>query len=231
MAKITYENKEFLNKNENIADKNKVNDSDLNEIKEVVNSTYYAGYTETAVADANEITETGGYYTNANTLNLPINGSGGFLNVMYRSDDNITQTWTRYRDNQAFMRQYNSVNSLGWKEWRAIVTEPTVLYENANGSNGNITLNDSVENYRYIEVYYRNNDNRYNSKKFYKINGKYVVLDSYYSASNDIVWKQQTRLFDGKQFNVISNAEVSNAAISYIKTSSNTFVMLIIGYK
>ena len=37
MAKITYEDKEFLNKNENIADKNKVNDTDLNEIKEVVN--------------------------------------------------------------------------------------------------------------------------------------------------------------------------------------------------
>lgn len=37
MAKITYEDKEFLNKNENIADKNKVNDSDLNEIKNVVN--------------------------------------------------------------------------------------------------------------------------------------------------------------------------------------------------
>ena len=37
MAKITYENKEFLNKNENIADKNKVNDTDLNEIKNVVN--------------------------------------------------------------------------------------------------------------------------------------------------------------------------------------------------
>lgn len=37
MTKITYEDKEFLNKNENIADKNKVNDSDLNEIKKVVN--------------------------------------------------------------------------------------------------------------------------------------------------------------------------------------------------
>ena len=37
MAKITYEDKEFLNKNENIADKNKVNDTDLNEIKNVVN--------------------------------------------------------------------------------------------------------------------------------------------------------------------------------------------------
>ena len=37
MAKITYEDKEFLNKNESIADKNKVNDTDLNQIKEVVN--------------------------------------------------------------------------------------------------------------------------------------------------------------------------------------------------
>lgn len=37
MAKITYENKEFLNKNENIANKNKVNDTDLNEIKNIVN--------------------------------------------------------------------------------------------------------------------------------------------------------------------------------------------------
>ena len=173
MAKITYEDKEFLNKNENIADKNKVNDTDLNEIKEVVNG----------------------------------------------NDDNIGDLSDLNTSDKSSL-----VNAINY-------TLPTILYENANGSNGNITLNDSVKNYRYIEVYYRNNDNRYNSKKFYKINGKYVVLDSYYSASNDIVWKQQTRLFDGKQFNVISNAEVSNAAISHIKTSSNTFVMLIIGYK
>ena len=35
--KITYENKTFINENAQIADINKVNDSDLNEIKEVVN--------------------------------------------------------------------------------------------------------------------------------------------------------------------------------------------------
>lgn len=38
MAKITYEDKEFLNKNEEIADNRKVNDTDLNEIKQVVNT-------------------------------------------------------------------------------------------------------------------------------------------------------------------------------------------------
>ena len=37
MAKITYEEKNFLNKNESIQDINKVNDTDLNEIKEVIN--------------------------------------------------------------------------------------------------------------------------------------------------------------------------------------------------
>lgn len=37
MAKITYQDKVFLNKNEEIADQNKVNDTDLNEIKNVVN--------------------------------------------------------------------------------------------------------------------------------------------------------------------------------------------------
>ena len=38
MAKITYNDKSFLNQNVSIADENKVNDTDLNEIKNVVNT-------------------------------------------------------------------------------------------------------------------------------------------------------------------------------------------------
>lgn len=38
MSKINYTDKEFLNKNEEIADNRKVNDTDLNEIKQVVNT-------------------------------------------------------------------------------------------------------------------------------------------------------------------------------------------------
>lgn len=38
MAKITYNDKSFLNQNPSIADENKVNDTDLNEIKNVVNT-------------------------------------------------------------------------------------------------------------------------------------------------------------------------------------------------
>lgn len=117
---------------------------------------YSTNYTKAAVADANEITETGGYYTNANTTNLPINGSGGFLNVMYRSDDNITQTWTRYRDNQVFMRQFNSVEPSGWKEWSRISPKLEKLWENpnktANFSSQTITL--SNDDYDYLIWFY-----------------------------------------------------------------------------
>ena len=107
---------------------------------------------------------------------------------------------------------------------------PKVLYESSNGSNGNIILSDSIANYTYVEVFYRNNDNNYNSKKFYNINGKNVVLDSYYSSSTDMVWKQQTRSFNGKQFNVISNAECSALSLN-VKTGINTYVTLVLGYK
>lgn len=40
MSKINYTDKEFLNKNVEIADNRKVNDTDLNEIKQVVNENY-----------------------------------------------------------------------------------------------------------------------------------------------------------------------------------------------
>lgn len=78
------------------------------------------------VSDANNATETGGYYTISTTINLPMSGSAGYLNVMKRNDDNITQTWTRYRDNQVFMRQFNSVEPSGWKEWEIVAGKSAI---------------------------------------------------------------------------------------------------------
>lgn len=74
------------------------------------------------VSDANNATETGGYYTNADTTNLPMSGSAGYLNVMKRNDDIINQIWTRYRDNQVFIRQKNTIEPSGWKEWEQLKT-------------------------------------------------------------------------------------------------------------
>ena len=51
----------------------------------------------------------------------------------------------------------------------------TVLYEDEEGTLGDITLNDSAENYDYIEIYYKTN-NRSGSIKVSDFNDKNLIL-------------------------------------------------------
>lgn len=69
-------------------------------------------------------------------------------------------------------------------------TYEKVLYNNTAGSNTAITLNDSVVNYQYIEIYYRNNDNFYTSRRFYNPNGKKIILDMCQPNTNNtgLMW-------------------------------------------
>ena len=57
---------------------------------------------------------------------------------------------------------------------------PTTLYNNSSGSNGSITLSDSVSNYEYIEILFREEETGtsvYKSLKLHNPNGKNVILD------------------------------------------------------
>lgn len=56
----------------------------------------------------------------------------------------------------------------------------TELYNNTTGSNSAITLSESADNFTYLEIFYRNNDNYYNSTKIYQPNGKTAYLDADY---------------------------------------------------
>lgn len=112
-----------------------------------------------------------------------------------------------------------------------IILNGVILYENENGSNSNIDLVDNINNYTFVDVYYRNNDQFYTSRRFYKPNNKKVILDSYYTVGASIVFKMQSRTFNGTKFNVNANYEVNNNQITVGGTNSNTYVFLILGYK
>lgn len=62
-----------------------------------------------------------------------------------------------------------------------------VLYNNANGTAGTVTLSDSVENYTYVEIFYRSSgDNACGSVKVFSPNGKLVHLGTiHYIADYD----------------------------------------------
>ena len=46
----------------------------------------------------------------------------------------------------------------------------TVLYENSQGSTGDITLNDSLSKYKYLEVFWRNGSNNRSEKVIVTLN-------------------------------------------------------------
>lgn len=52
---------------------------------------------------------------------------------------------------------------------------PIILYDNSGGALS-VNLNDSADNYSYIEIYYKTNDDFYNYTKVASPNGKKVFL-------------------------------------------------------
>lgn len=57
--------------------------------------------------------------------------------------------------------------------------KPTILYENSMGTSNNLTLTDSIDNYKYIEIYTKqeNYTNGYKCEKVYEPNGKKVMIN------------------------------------------------------
>lgn len=57
--------------------------------------------------------------------------------------------------------------------------KPTILYENSIGTSNNLTLTDSIDNYKYIEIYTKqeNYTNGYKCQKVYDPKGKKVMIN------------------------------------------------------
>lgn len=136
--------------------------------------------------------------------------------------------------------QENEVASIG-KVYSSKAVENlmngTTLYESVIGSNSNITLSETLANYSYIEVFYRNNDNYYYSIKVDNPNGKNVVLTgitaSLYANKPNFVIKTQTREVSGSSLIVTNYQEISvyDGVISAHNSDNNIYITKVIGYK
>ena len=108
-------------------------------------------------------------------------------------------------------------------------TYENILYDNISGSNSNITLNDSVENYKYIEVFYRNNDNYYTSRKFYKPNGKKIILDmtTPNTSNTAIIWTTVYNISDSS-LSIYFSRRLLNGTTT---TTNYIYITRVVGYK
>ena len=68
-----------------------------------------------------------------------------------------------------------------------VVLSGVVLYNNSSSQTATVTLSSSANNFSYLEIYYKDNDNVFNSVKVYDPNGKTVFLSIQYPYQNGVV--------------------------------------------
>ena len=110
--------------------------------------------------------------------------------------------------------------------------EPVTLYDNSSGSSGTITLNDSVANYKYIDIVFEGNNHTKDCLRTYNPNGKSINL--FTGNSNGVyVWIQLENLsFSGVTINRGSQYEIAftSSGVSNLYTN-NIYISKVVGYK
>lgn len=189
------------------------------------------------------------WFGTANTrpTDSPEASTYGWLQVMSDGGDNIRQIWHRSsaingtNEFKTFVRKY-SANAQTWSAWKKFAMGETVLYNNTSGSNGDITLSDSVTNYTYIEIFYKTNDNSYHSVKIYSPNNKGACLVGAYtnytpSDGMRAFLKLRAVLISGTSItNVTANNTVSASETKItnnattVGTSNSIYITRVVGY-
>ena len=177
--------------------------------------------------DLNEIltpnTYVGENITHYNYANCPV--SDGTFTLIVESggvDGQLRQTYiscSKFKPERYVRFYYQSA----WGDWFWAGTEEYVLYENSSGSATAITLNASVANYRYIEIYYTDNNGKGQGyTKIWNANNKVAHLQLQEAGSNPY--------FRQTAYSIVGTSitpEISTA--SYVRVSTAGAVTTSIG--
>lgn len=177
--------------------------------------------------DLNEVrtpnTYTGANISSYNYANCPVT-SGTFTLIVEScgEDGQVKQTYvscSKYKPERYSRFYYQG----SWGDWFWANTDEYVLYENSSGSNGTITLAAAASHYRYLEIYFTDNNGKSGGyAKVWSPNGKTVCLQIT-EASATIYSRQTMYTISGTSF----TPDTTNA--SYFRINSAGTVSTSIG--
>jgi hypothetical protein len=109
---------------------------------------------------------------------------------------------------------------------------PITLWEGETNNPNEITLSDSISNYKRLKIFFRDNDSQLRGVEIYtnNLNSIRVSLDSHYNQGQWFNLKMKSILITDKSIGGIGAAEYEfgSQTISY---NNNIFIMKIEGYK
>lgn len=113
-----------------------------------------------------------------------------------------------------------------------LIVNGVVLAENTKET-ANVKLIDSASNYKYLEIYYCDNDNTYNSVKVENPNGKNVLLSIQYPYQNGVTYIKSCLIsISGQQITSInySSITIRGGQAPTIANSNYCYIRKVIGY-
>lgn len=110
---------------------------------------------------------------------------------------------------------------------------PYVLYDDATGETGTVTLIDSASNYEYFDIIYRTNDNCLSSVKVNDPDGKRISLMAQYGSGTQIWIKTAVIDISGTSITKNKYNEIALTSGSAVSVSANNLIYItqVIGYK
>ena len=222
----------------NVSDENKnyiYNGTEWVVYSENIDTTLFINQSTVYYDDLDNIKDkTSYYYTSASATNKPpqANGTNGYVFTQMVNDNVGYQT---YKTTNA---EYERFKNVTWGEWQEKEKKVT-LYENATGSNSNITLNDDVSNYKYLEVFYRDSSNYYGSQKIENPNGKQFEVHTLWAnvteTYNTVTIKHTLFRASSKTISYVRSSNITlrpdNSSMSQEMDLKQIFVTKVIGYK
>jgi hypothetical protein len=103
------------------------------------------------------------------------------------------------------------------------ILNENVLYDNESGSNGEITLSESAAGKKYMDIFYRDNDNTYSSVRVYNPDGKYVDISTISRWGTTLYIKQKRITISGTSITNgnTTEAQFTAAPKNTINTTAN----------
>lgn len=117
-------------------------------------------------------------------------------------------------------------------EVNGFIVGGVVLCENTKET-ANVKLTDDASNYKFLEIYYCDNDNTYNSVRVESPNGKNVLLSIQYPYQNGVTYIKSCLIsISGKQITPInySSMTIRSGQAPTIANSNYCYIRKVIGY-
>ena len=125
----------------------------------------------------------------------------------------------------------------GWSDgvrgtWRKLGDAPVTLYNNSSGASGNVTLNDNVANYSYLEIIYQRGEGQQNSTKMISaVGNKATLISTLYSGNTMYIDQKGITLTTNGITDSFHSVMYSSGGSVTVGTNNNIKIVRVLGYK